>query len=332
MRRSPIALLLLLAGCGSAPATGLPPAAEPARSPPLERDPAGRTVSIAPDGRLPEGIAADPVTGLVAVALRQPDELALVDGATGEVTRRVAVPESARHLQLAAPGGPVLVPSERADRLAFVSLPGGETRDVAVGAYPHDATAASGRIFVGDEHGHTMTVLEDGRVVARRRVALQPGGLAPVEDGTQVAVVSVRERVVETYDARTLERTGRAPAGVGPTHVVSNGRGMLYVADTAGDGLVVLRTRPRLEVTRRVGFPGGAPYGIAFDRRRNRIWVTLTATNELVELNGGTRPGILARYPAVRQPDTVAVDERTGRIYVTGHEDSLLQVLDLRTP
>jgi hypothetical protein len=58
------------------------------------------------------------------------------------------------------------------------------------------------------------------------------------------------------------------------------------------------------------------------------LWATLTRTNEVVELAAGTRPHELARFAAPRQPDTVAVDERTGRVFVTGTADGVLQVLD----
>ena len=276
---------------------------------------------------MPEGIVADGPTGLVAVGLRNPDRLALVDGRRGRVVRRVPIPESPRHLALGGAGGPVLVPAERANALGRVTLPAGKVREVAVGAYPHDVAAARGRVFVGDERGSTVTVLEGGRVVRRFRVALQPGGLAVLDGGRVLAVVSVRERVVELFDTRTLARLGRAPAGVGPTHVVSDGRAPFYVVDTAGDALLVFATRPKLQLTRRYALLG-APYGIAADRRRNRLWLTLTRTNELVELAAGTRPHELARFAAPRQPDTVAVDERTGRVFVTGTADGVLQLLD----
>ncbi len=45
-------------------------------------------------------MVADPVSGLVEIALRQPNRLVLVDGRSGTVTRTVAVPGAARHLQL----------------------------------------------------------------------------------------------------------------------------------------------------------------------------------------------------------------------------------------
>src|SRR5438874_9718456 len=94
------AAAVAVAACGSA--TEPPPAAEPALSPPLEAAPAGRVVPV---GFMPEGLAADGPTGLVAIGLRNPDQLVLLDGATGRVVRRVRLPESPRHLQLEAPGG-----------------------------------------------------------------------------------------------------------------------------------------------------------------------------------------------------------------------------------
>jgi DNA-binding beta-propeller fold protein YncE len=281
-----------------------------------------------PVGRAPEGIAADPVTGLVAVALREPDEVALVDGADGRVARRVGVPGAARHLSLAAPGGPVLAPAERADELVRIALPGGAADAVAVGVFPHDAAAAGSRVFAGDERGNTLSVV-DGLDVRRIRVATQPGGVAASDNGRTVAVVSVRERVLEVFDSGTLERLGRVPAGAGPTHVVSGSQGRFYVVDTTGDALLVFEARPELRLSRRVALLG-SPYGLAVDRERGRLWTTLTATNELVELSGGARPRPLRSFPAVRQPNTVAVDARTGRVYVTGRADGVLQLLDPR--
>ena len=41
-------------------------------------------------------------------------------------------------------------------------------------------------------------------------------------------------------------------------------------------------------------------------------------------------PRELARYPTVRQPNTVAVDPASGRVFVTGSRDGTLQILDPR--
>jgi DNA-binding beta-propeller fold protein YncE len=314
----PAVLALAAPACGSRGPDALPPAAEPASSPQAAAPPAGRLVDV---GFKPEGVVADPRTGLVAVGLRQPDELALVNGATGEVRRRVPLPAAPRHLALGDSG--VLVPAEDADTLVTVRLPDGRATETEVGDEPHDAAEAAGRVFVADEFADRLTVVGGGTV----RVADQPGGITPLDRGRQIAVVAVRARVVETFDAATGRRTGSAPAGVGPTHAVSDGGDYLFVTDTAGGALFVYHLRPRLELIRRYPLPG-SPYGIAIDNRRHRIFVTQTARNQLTELIAGGRPSLVARYATPRQPNTVAVDEASGRVFVTGKVDGVLQLLD----
>jgi DNA-binding beta-propeller fold protein YncE len=143
-------------------------------------------------------------------------------------------------------------------------------------------------------------------------------------EGGRVAVLSARKRRLELLDARTRRRLAAAPAGTGPTQVVSDGGHYAYVTDTKAGSLLVFRTAPELQLTRRYALPG-SPYGIAYDRRAKRLWVTLTATNELVELAAGARPHRLRRFPTVRQPNGVAVDPR-GRVLVKS--DGVLQVID----
>jgi len=82
-----------------------------------------------------------------------------------------------------------------------------------------------------------------------------------------------------------------------------------------------------MELIRRYPLPG-APYGMAIDNRRHRLFVTLTARNELAELTAEGRPHIVRRYPTPQQPNTVAVDTATGRVFVAGKVDGVLQLLD----
>lgn len=313
-----LSLAAVLVACGGS-GPGLTPAAEPARSPKPERPPEGRVVEI---GNRPEGLAFDPVTGLLAVGLGNPDELALVDGRTGRVVRRVALPESPRHLRLAADGGPVLVPAERADAVVEVPLPRGRLRTTRVGDFPHDAARAAGRLFVGDELADTVTVVEDGKRVRVLDAPVQPGGVAASADRSEVGVVGVRERALEVYDSRTLESEGRVDVGIGPTHIAGAG-GRFFVVDTRGDALLEVRTHP-LRVHRRTHV-AGTPYGIALDPRRRRYWVTLTARNEVAEL---TDHRLLRRFPTVRQPNSVAVDPGSGRVFVASASEGTLQIFD----
>jgi DNA-binding beta-propeller fold protein YncE len=167
-----------------------------------------------------------------------------------------------------------------------------------------------------------------GRVVPARDRAVANPIEATVDGGRAIAVVRPRERVLELYDRRTRELIAREPAGAGPTHVVAGEGGLAYVVDTAGDGLLVFDTHGELRVLRRYPLLG-APYGVAADLRNGRLWVTLTARNELVELATSARPHRLGSYPTVRQPNAVAVDS-SGRVYVTGAADGVVQLLDPR--
>lgn len=314
---------LAIASTGIACGSELPPAAEPAVSPQADQILGGRIVTLTGE---PEGIVADPLTGLVAVSTREPDRLLLIGEKTLEVRRQVSLPAAARHLQLAAPGGPVLVPAERADQLVEVSLPDGATTAATVGDHPHDAAAAAGKVFVSDEFGDTVSVLRGDRRIERLDAPEQPGGIAKVGEG-EVAVIAVRERTIRAYDARNLRTIGDADAGIGPTHIVGFG-GRAFVADTDGGAILEFRFTPSPEVVGRTNSPG-APYGLAVDSRRRVLWVTLTARNELVSYSlAGGAPERLRAYPTIRQPNSVAVDERTGVVFVAGRRGRELQRIE----
>jgi DNA-binding beta-propeller fold protein YncE len=319
-RRAGAAGLILaasLAACGETaappgPRLPFPPTAqEPGRTP-ADGKPAGRVVKV---GAGAEGIAVDPRSGLAAVAVDR--GLALVDATTGERRQFVGLPASARHVSLARPGGPFLVPLEEADQVAEVSPTGGRLL-TRTGAHPHDAAAdPDGRIFVADEFAASLTVLDDGRLIRTVRVAEQPGGV--VVAGDVVAVVSVRANVVETYDRRSLERLSTQNVGYGPSHVVADEAGRLYVADTRGGGISVFSTVPRLRFEQRID-TGGQPYGIAIDS--GRLWVALSDRNELLQIEGGR---VVRTFPTVATPYSVAVHR--GRVLVTGRDDGVLQIV-----
>ncbi|MCR6490561.1 YncE family protein [Amycolatopsis sp. OK19-0408] len=289
------------------------------------RPPAGQVVPL---GKSPEGVVADGVTHLAAVGVREPNALALVDTRNGAVVKRVPLPGWLRHLQLAAPGGPVLVPDETSNSLLTVALPGGEvTAKVMTGVVPHDATrAANGSYFVANELGKSVVVVRDGRVIHTFTDVAQPAGLAAV--GNLVGLVDVRQNDLTLYNADTLQQVGRVPAGAGPTHVLADKRGRLAVADTRGNAILLYRLSPKLERIGELSLPG-TPYGITYDAVRDRMWVTLTARNEVVgiDLSAGA-PRETARFPTVRQPNTVGVDPATGRLLVTGTADGVLELID----
>jgi DNA-binding beta-propeller fold protein YncE len=281
-----------------------------------------------PVGAAPEGVVVDPQTHIVAVGVRDPAALTLLDATTGMVLRKVALPGALRHLQLVGPGGPVLVPDEGSNRLLRVALPGGEiTSQVVTGVVPHDATqAANGTVFVANELGHSVVAVRGDQVVHTFTDVTQPAGLAAV--GNLVGLVDVRENTLTVYDAERLQRVAEVPAGAGPTHVVADKRGHLAVIDTRGGAVLLYELSPTLRQIGRVELPG-TPYGVAYDPVRDRLWVTLTALNEVIGLNlNASAPVLATPLPTVRQPNTVAVDSATGRLFVTGTDEGVLEIIE----
>ena len=232
-----VAVVLLLSACGGGdePAAPEPPrlpfpprAQEPATSPPASERPAGRVVRT---GARPEGIAVDPRSGLAAVA--GADGVTLVDAGTGAVRRRVRLPGTGPPPQPGAARRAVSRPARRMRTSWPRCRRAAGVRLTSAGGHPHDAAAAGKDIYVGDEFGGTLSVLRDGRLRRQVAVDVQPGGVAVA--GDFVAVVSVRAYTLELLRRSDLSRLGAQNAGYGPSHVVADAAGRLYVADSAGE-------------------------------------------------------------------------------------------------
>ncbi|MEW5810171.1 MAG: YncE family protein [Actinomycetota bacterium] len=305
------------------PAASLPAAAEPQSAPPPSANLPGRQVPV---GTAPEGIVVDAVTRTVAVATRTPNALVLLDADTGEIIGRTPLPGVVRHLQLARPGGPVLVPVESANALVRVDLPGGRAQSqVITGTVPHDASEApNGTVFVANELGGTVTVLRGSDIVKVFTDSVQPAGMAPI--GDRMGMLDVRKNDLTVYDAAALTIVGSTAAGDGPTHLVADRHGRYIAADTRGDAVRVFDTSPRQIAE--IPQPGG-PYGITYDPTRDRLWVASSGTNEVVgyDMTDPT-PHEVKRIATVQNPYTVGVDAKTGRLFVAGVSAGVVQIID----
>jgi DNA-binding beta-propeller fold protein YncE len=309
-----------LAGCGGsakAPAaTPLAAAPEPAVSPPAAANLPG-TVWVQTGS--PEGVAIT-ASGTVGVNVRGPDGLAIFPLSRPDLKRTVALTGSARHLTLGGPQGPFLVPQESDDRFVLVDpATGGVLASLPVGRQPHDAIAVGGgEFFVADELASTVHIIRGGKVTRVVPAPLQPGGMAENAAGTRVIVDGVRGRRLSEYTADG-NVVGTVNCGAGPTHAVTGTGGLFWVIDTDGGAVLGFRLTaagPHQVATVPVG---PQPYGVAYDTKRATLWVTLTGSDQLVGLHlRGTQVTARTTYPTVRQPNSVAVDEATGRLVVTG--------------
>ncbi len=340
-----LALGLLVAGCSSDPGSRPPvttsaraatPPAEPAIAGAPAVPPAGKVVPI---GNAPEGIVVG-TSGIGAVAVRNPDGVELIDAVTGAVRQTVPTVGAARHLSLAGPDGPVLVPLEGSNQLSELTLADGRVTSTAtgVGRQPHDAAVtAGGTIVVTNELGGGAVFVRGAAVVGSLPAGpVQPGGVAAL--GDYAAIADVQGNGVWVYDGSTCRQVAHGPVGVKLTHAVALAGDLAAFADTEGGAIFIERIDPQLIQVAKVDAPG-KPYGLAYDATRRRLYVTLTALNSVrvIDISDATKPRILGDVQTVQQPNSVAVNPRSGDVLVTGSDSdgrSGLQIvtLDLLPP
>jgi len=173
-------------------------------------------------------------------------------------------------------------------------------------------------VFVADELADTIHVVRNGAVTRVVAAPVQPGGMASAPDGSVMVTVGVRGRRITAYrsDGTAI---GSANCGAGPTHAVTGAGGLYWVVDTNGGAILGFRVDDH-GPHQVAGIPvGDKPYGIAYDNPRSTLWVTLTASNQLVGLHlDGTSVSSRITYVTVQQPNTVAVNDTGGELIVTG--------------
>lgn len=152
----------------------------------------------------------------------------------------------------------------------------------------------------------------------------EPVRRVTLEDGRLVAELdpAARELIVRRRDSG--EVLGREPAGAGPAQVATDGEGLVWVTDAQLDALLVFRVEPEPVLTRRLALPG-TPWALVYDAPRVRLWVTLTARNEVAKVRATDRPGVLGTYDTLRGPRAIAVDQR-GLVHVRAQ--GLVQTVD----
>lgn len=331
MRRRVVAIVLagsatLAAGCSSDTkaaddlmVTDNPVAATPAVSPPTSRTPAG---TVLPLSSRVHALAVDGRSRRLAVAAESGLLLYSLDNLSAAPTP-VPLPAVPEDIRLAGEGGPLL--ATMGSELVRITLPGGAATPTSVDGAPASAAQLGDRTLVAVRDRKQVAVVEGdgvqrvitGNLFSADRV-LTTGGHAVVLDW-------LRNALFELDVAGGKVKQGLR-AGEGSTNAVTDRFGRVLVADTRGGALLAFSLDPLLMRQR---YPvGGAPYGIAYDPTRDVVWVTLTATNEVVGYHvAGEEPQERYRFPTLAQPNSVAVD--SGRVFVASANGEGIQVITL---
>ena len=316
----------MLAGCSSSKSqTDLQVAnnlvaATAATSPPPAATPAGQTFPLPGDA---SAIVADPKSDTLAVAITKPAEILLYSlahpGGTPRAT--VVLDGPATGLTLGAAGGPLLAAMPTQNMVFNITLgnrPGttyGTAAEIPVSGGPTSAALVNNQLLVALPARKSVELLDpdtgklartiSGQVTPQQVVAT--GGKAVLIDQLQSAVFDIQL-------GQGSVGTGLR-AGDGATNGVADSYGRILVTDTRTGELLAFSPDP-IQMLQRYPVPG-SPYGIAYDSRRGLAWVTLTQLNQVAgfDMVGG-EPVQKYTLPTVRQPNSVAVDPDSGRVFV----------------
>ncbi|SFW82743.1 YncE family protein [Amycolatopsis australiensis] len=312
----PLAGALALSGCSSAKSTGdelqivaNPVAAGPAVSPAVSVKPAGQ---VLPTGSV-SALAVDPATATLVVAVSEPPSLQLYD-LNALASPAVNMPLYGKASRLTVSPGRVEVAEPQPGVVQQLTLPDRKLTETKVGGSPVSS------LVYGDGRLVAMGAAKDIRVLPASGPARTIGGQLysaddVVDTGKGVVVLDRLRTAVFSVDVAAGKVGEGLRAGDGAANAVADSYGRVLVTDARAGALLAFSADP-LILRQRYPVPGGA-YGIAYDARRSLAWVTLTGRNEVVgfDVRGG-EPVEKYRFPTVRQPDSVGVDEKSGRVLV----------------
>jgi len=318
----------MLVACSSGPGSSdsslgpTLPVAAPAVSPPTTVTPAGTVLPVRGNAT---AVVVDVVSRTLAVAIDQPASVLLLSlDDLSAPPRSVPLPGAAAHLTLAAPRGPLLVAVPTANQVIQVSLPDGAMRATSVMGGPTSAASVGDELLVALPARQAIAVVEGDQVRRTITGPVDPDQVLAV--GTQAVALDERQSAVFDIDPVSGSVGAGLRAGDGATNAVVDSYGRVLTVDTRTGELLLFSTNP---VLMRQLFPvSGVPFGIAFDPHRNLAWVTLTGFNQVVGFDvAGGEPVEKYRLPTIRQPDSVAVDPDSGRVFVASAAGGGVQVI-----
>lgn len=197
-------------------------------------------------------------------------------------------------------------------------------------AKPRPTESEPPAVRLGDRElsgkGAAVEVRRGGKAVKTIRGELASADQVVVSGGN-AAVLDRKRSALFDLDVDAGKVGLGLRAGQGATNAVADRFGRVLVVDTRTEALLAFSLDPVL--LRQRYSVKGAPYGIAYDPERDLAWITLTARNEVVGYDvAGGEPELRHRFPTLRQPDSVTVDEHTGSVVVASAAGEGIQVIE----
>lgn len=298
-----------------------PVAAAPADSPERSADPAGEVIRTGGDVT---AVAIEPASGALAVATGSKVRFYQLSD-LGTKPKQVDVPGPIERLVPTGDGRLAgAVPSEKL--VVSLSPESEEVTETAHQGEPAGVARLGERTLVALRDTASIAVLENDKQVTTISGDIASADQVLVVDGKAVVLDRLRSAIFELDVAAGKIGLGLR-AGQGAANAVTDRFGRVLVVDTRTEALLAFSLNP-LVLRQRYPVPG-SPYAIAYDAKRDLAWVTVTGRNEVVGFDvAGGEPTEQARFPTVRQPNSVTVDERTGSVVVASGDGEGIQVIE----
>lgn len=240
------------------------------------------TASVSAYGKEPRGIGVTSDGRLLVVANREGGRLAVIDRASGQLLRQVAVGDNPEFVRVRG-------------HLAFVTCepsstagPPGTRGSGAARGEP----AASGAANDDDSHepAHIAVVdLDTGKVVRSITGGLETEGIEFSADGKRLLVTNEADNNVSVHEIATgklLRKIDLKPWGTRPRGIKLAPDGKRFVVTLEfSNAFVVIDENDRVVQSVKTG---EAPYGVAFDRAGKRLFVAAARSKTLQVFDADT--------------------------------------------
>ncbi len=238
--------------------------------------------SVSAYGKEPRGIGVTADGKLLVVANREGGRIAVIDRASGQLLRHVAVGDNPEFVRVRG-------------HLAFVTCEPSSTAGPpgAPASGPKaDGPAASGVAKDDDSHepAHIAVVdLDTGRRVRSITGGRETEGIEFSADGRRLLVTNEADDNVSVHDIATgklLRKIDLKAWGTRPRGIKMSPDGKRYVVTLEfSDAFVVIDESYRVVQSVKTG---EAPYGVAFDRTGKRLFVAAARSKTLQVFDGDT--------------------------------------------
>jgi YVTN family beta-propeller protein len=254
-----------------------------------------RTTAV---GRIPTAVVVDARTRRVFVANMRSNTVSMLDAASGTVLATITVAPHPSALAVATTVGRIFAVSDRvtpdgAGRVSVLDATSGrQLRTVAVGRGPHTLAVHehTGRVFVTNQVDASVSLLDarSGRLLRTVAVGQGPHALAVHKRAARVFVTNAGDGSVSVLDARTGHVLRTSIVGLSPLAVAV------------------------VESLKRVFIANGGLWYSGYQVTRGTVSVLLD------EHTGA----VVRTVPVGRNPGPLAVDERTGYVFVANQADN----------